>query len=138
MPKRILLIAFAVAALALAACNSGYNPDDLYGTPVPSASPTPPTTPNPTITAAVVTVTVSSSPLPNQPVNLYTDSNGTLGTLIRTQNTDSSGQTTFTGLTAAANYCFQTTYTPTTAGSLQQIAKQCTDIWFAGITFAFP
>jgi hypothetical protein len=136
MPKRILLIAFAVTALALAACNSGYNPEDLYGTPVPTTA-TPSETPNPTITAAVVTVTVSSSPLPDQPINLYTDSNGSLGTLITTQKTGSSGQTTFTDLKAAANYCFETSYTPTAPGSLTQIGKQCTDLWFAGITFAF-
>jgi hypothetical protein len=136
MPKRILLIAFAVTALALAACNAGYNPENLYGTPVPSAS-VAPETPNPTITAAVVTVTVSSAALANQPVNLYTDVSGSLGTLIATQNTNSSGQTTFTGLTPAANYCFSTSYTPSTAGALTQNAKQCTNLWFAGITFAF-
>jgi hypothetical protein len=137
MPKRMLLIALAATSLALAACGGAYNPNNLYGTPPPSASPTPPTTPNPALTAAAVTVTVSGSPLPNQPVDLYTDANGHQGTLISTQLTGTAGTTTFNGLTGAANYCFYTTYTPPAAGSLQQKQSVCTDLWGFGVTLAF-
>lgn len=135
MPKRILLLAFAATALALAACNSGYNPNDLYGTPAPTAT-TATETPNPVDSQSIVTVYVSSSPLPNQPVNLYTDTNGNTGMLISTQVTDSTGSTTFTGLTPAANYCFTSTYSPPTG--LKPITdSQCGFLWFTGITFSF-
>jgi len=136
MPKRILLLAFAVTAIALASCNSGYNPNYLYGTPTPSVTVVP-TTPNPTASNAAVTVYVSNSPLPNQAVNLYSDSNGHVGSLITTQTTDSTGTTTFTSLTPAANYCFTTSYTPATPGATAQNATQCTDLWSFGITFDF-
>ncbi|HUA08950.1 MAG TPA: hypothetical protein VMA98_06715 [Candidatus Acidoferrales bacterium] len=134
MPKRILLIAFAVTALALAACNSGYNVNDLYGTPAPSTTPSTPT-PNPSASTAIVSVYVGSTPLPNQPVNLSTDVNGSAGTLITTQTTDSTGTTTFSGLTPEANYCFTTSYTP--AGGLPQSGSQCGYLWFDGLVFSF-
>ncbi|HUN29475.1 MAG TPA: hypothetical protein VMV65_06690 [Alphaproteobacteria bacterium] len=134
MPKRILLLAFAATALALAACNSGYDVNDLYGTPAPTAT-TATATPNPVDSQSIVHVYVSSSPLPNQPINLYTDTNGNIGTLISTQVTDSTGSTTFTGLTPAKNYCFTTSYTP--AGGLPQNASQCGFLWFAGVYFYF-
>ena len=134
MPKRILMLAFAATALALVACNSGYNPNDLYGTAEPTAT-IAPETPNPTVSSAIVTVEVSNSPVPNQPVNLYTDTTGNTGTLISTQMTDSTGTTTFNGLTPAANYCFTTSYKP--PGGLPQNASQCGFYWFAGITFTF-
>jgi hypothetical protein len=137
MPKRMLLIGLAVASLALAACGATYNPNDLYGTPPPTATPTPVTTPNPTISAALVTVTVSGSPLPSQPVNLYTDVSGHIGTLILTQDTGATGETTFSNLSPAQNYCFNSSYTPTTAGSLAQNQTICTDLWGFGITMAF-
>jgi hypothetical protein len=128
MPKRILFYAFAATALVLAACNGGINPDDLYGTPVPSAT-LATLTPNPTATAALVEVFASDSPLPSQPVNLY-NSNASaqpLGTPIATQDTNSSGEVTFTGLTAKAWYCFTSTYTGTSG--LPQNASRCSDIW---------
>jgi hypothetical protein len=135
MPKRILMTAFAVTALALAACNSGYNPNDLYGTPVPTATPASPT-PNPVASTAIVTVTASSQPLANWPVNLMTDVNGNAGSLISTQMTDSTGTTTFSNLTPAQNYCFQTSYTP--PGGLAQTQSSCGFLWFNGQTFNFP
>jgi hypothetical protein len=136
MPNRILSIAFAATALSLAACGGAFNnPSDLFGTAVPSASPTPVTTPNAKVSAALVIVTVSSSPLPNQPVMLFTDTNGHTGTLISTQETDASGQTLFTGLTPAMNYCFTTSFTPTTPGSLTQDPTTCTNLWFLGVEF---
>ena len=135
MPKRILLIAFAVTALALAACNAGYNPNDLYGTPVPSST-IATATPNPTITAAIVTVYASSQPLPNWPVSLYTSVNGNAGSLITTQNTDSTGTTTFTGLTAGTTYCFQSSYT--SPGGLPTTTSLCNYTWFNGEVFNFP
>ncbi|MGA7571538.1 MAG: hypothetical protein WBG27_08880 [Candidatus Aquilonibacter sp.] len=135
MPKRILMLAFAATALVLVACNSGYNPNDLYGTAAPTAT-TAPETPNPTASSAVVQVLVSNSPLPNQPVSLWTDTNGNTGTLISTQNTDSTGVTTFSNLTPAANYCFTSTYSPPT-GLKPVTDSQCGFYWFSGITFTF-
>ncbi|HTX56926.1 MAG TPA: hypothetical protein VMD47_07460 [Candidatus Acidoferrales bacterium] len=132
MPKRTLSIAFAVTALALAACNSGYNPNDLYGTPSPTST-TSTSTPNPTDSTAVVTVYASSAPLPDQPVNLYSDVNGAIGSLIKTQTTDSTGTTTFSNLTPATNYCFTTSYTP--PSGLTQNASQCGFLWFSGVVF---
>jgi hypothetical protein len=137
MPKRMLLIALAVTSLVLVACGATYNPNDLYGTPAPTATPTPVTTPNPNLSAAPVSVTVSGSPLPSQAVSLYSDSNGHIGSLIVTQNTNSSGQTTFSNLKPATGYCFSSTYTPTTSGSTQQKQTDCTDLWGFGIDFAF-
>ena len=136
MPNRILSIAFAATALLLAACDAAAdNPNDLFGTAVPSASPTPVTTPNVRVSAALVIVTVSSAPLPNQPVMLFTDTNGQTGTLITTQETNSNGETTFSGLTPAMNYCFTTTFTPSTPGALTQKPTTCTNLWFLGVEF---
>jgi hypothetical protein len=136
MPKRIFL-AFALAALALVACNQNVN--DLYGTAPPSASPTPSLTPNPVTTAATVTVTYLGSPVPSQVVTLYSSSaaSQTPGPPIVTQTTNPAGQTTFNGLTAAAWYCFATTYTPKTAGALPRTQNACSDIWFAGVDLSF-
>ncbi|HTV91134.1 MAG TPA: hypothetical protein VMG98_00300 [Verrucomicrobiae bacterium] len=130
MPKRILLIAFAAAAIALAACDQGYNPNDLYGTPAPTAT-TSTATPNPVASTAVVTVWVSSSPLPNQTVVMSTDVNGTIGSTIISQTTDSTGTTTFSNLAPGTNYCFSTTYTP--AGGFKQTPSQCGFLWFDGV-----
>lgn len=135
MPKRMLLIGLAVASLALAACGAAYNPNDLYGTPVPSSSPTPTVTPEPTASSALVLVTVSGTPIPNQAVNLYTDVDGRAGTLKTTQETNSAGETTFVNLTPTSNYCFSTTYTP--AGATQQTQSICTDLWGFGVDLAF-
>jgi hypothetical protein len=134
MPKRILLIAFATAAIALAACNSGYNPEDLYGTPAPIAT-TATATPNPTVSSAVVTVYVSNSPLPNQTVNLSTDVSGTAGSLIASQVTNSAGTTTFLNLTPGANYCFTSSYTP--PSEPMQNFSQCGFFWFNGVPINF-
>ncbi len=133
----MLLIALAATALALVACSGGYNPNNLYGTPLPSASPTPPTTPNPTISSAVVTVTLLGLPLPSQPVGLYADNGGHVGAPITSQTTTAAGTATFAGLTPASNYCFKSTYTPSAAGSLPQSQTVCTDLWGFGITISF-
>jgi energy-converting hydrogenase Eha subunit F len=135
MPKRILSIAFAVTALALAACNAGYNPNDLYGTPAPTST-IATATPNPTITAAIVSVYASSQPLPNWPVTLSQSVNGNAGAVITTQNTDSTGTTTFTGLTAGTTYCFQASYTA--PGGLSTTQTKCNYTWFNGEVFNFP
>jgi hypothetical protein len=133
MPYRTLLAVFVAAtSLALAACNN-YNPNYLYGTPTPS--PTPTGTPNPNITSATVTVEVSSSPLPNETVTLSNDVNGAIGSTIATQTTNSSGQTTFSGLKGAGFYCFSASYTP--SGSLPQMQAYCGQYWQTGITFNF-
>src|SRR5208283_3647832 len=127
MPKRIL-------SIALAACNAGYNPNDLCGTPVPSST-IATATPNPTITAAIVTVYASAQPLPNWPVSLYTSVNGNAGSLLTTQNTDSTGTTTFTGLTAGTTYCFQASYAAN--GGLATTTSLCNYTWFNGEVFNF-
>ena len=137
MPNRMLLIALAVTSLALAACGATYNPNDLYGTPLPTATPTPVTTPNPNLSAAPVSVTVAGSPLPNQPVSLYSDSSGHIGSLILTQDTSATGQTTFSNLKPATGYCFSSVYTPTSAGSTQQKQTFCTNLWGFGVDFSF-
>lgn len=134
MPKRILPLAFALVAISLAACNSGLDYNSLYGTPAPTSTAT--GTPDPTVTAAAVTVTVSGSPLPNQQVVLANDTNGVPGSTIATQLTDATGQTTFTALTGAANYCFSTTYTPPAPG-LQQTKSYCGNRWQYGIILQF-
>ncbi len=130
MPKRILSIALAAIALGLVACNSNTNINALYGTPQPTSTAT--LTPDPSATAAIITVTLNGSPMPNQPVTLSNDLNGTIGTTIKTQNTDSSGTTTFNGLTGAANYCFSSVYTPTTVGATQQTPSYCGPYWGHG------
>jgi hypothetical protein len=140
MPNRMLLIALAVTSLALAtlsACGATYNPNDLYGTPLPTATPTPVTTPNPNLSAAPVTVTVGGEPVANQPVSMYSDISGHIGSLILTQDTSSTGQTTFSNLTPSTGYCFTSTYTPAVAGSTQQKQTFCTNLWGFGIDFAF-
>jgi hypothetical protein len=145
MPKRIFL-AVAAMACALAACNSA-NPADIYGTATPSASAVPTLTPNPSDTAAAILVTYQGSPLPSQPVSLYSSSatSQTPGPLITTQLTDSTGATTFTNLTGAGWYCFSTSYTPPTPtpapsvsptpvpSPLTRSQTACTDLWFVGI-----
>jgi energy-converting hydrogenase Eha subunit F len=136
MPKRILLIALAVTALALAACNIGYNPNYLYGTPLPTATMST-STPNPTISAAIVTVYASSVPLPNWQVNLYTSTSaGNAGTLLKTQTTDSTGTTTFSNLTPGTTYCFNSQYSP--PSGLMQNTYICNFTWFNGVVFNFP
>lgn len=149
MPKRILAFAFASAALALAACNNG-DINNLYGsataTPVPTSTASP--SPNPTASAAVVTVYYQGSPLPNQPVTLNTSTaSGNVGTQIRTQTTNSSGQTTFSNLTPSTLtpstwYCFTSTYQPPWASPpptpLPQTQQQCTPYWgTVGVTINF-
>ena len=130
------MIAFAVTALALAACNAGYNPNDLYGTPVPSATTTATPTVNPSISAAIVTVYASNQPLPDWPVSIYTSVNGNAGSLITTQTTDSTGTTTFSNLTAGTNYCFNAQFTP--PGGLMQNSWLCNNTWYDGVVFSFP
>ena len=132
MPKRILGITLAIAALAFAGCG---NTNPLLGT---TATPTPvPATPNPTITAAIVKVYASSSPLPNQPVGVSTpDTTGHAGTAFATQLTNASGIATFNNLTGAATYCFTTTYVPPSP-TLSQTQSQCTQFWGNGLTFNF-
>ena len=141
MPKRILAIAFAVGALALAACNNG-NPNNLYGsaTPTPSATPSP--SPNPSASTATVTVTYSNSPIPNQPVSVSTpDSTGNFSVsgIITTINTNSSGVATFSNLTPAKTYCWASTYTPAAPGSLARTGYTgCTNLWgWTGLSIAF-
>jgi hypothetical protein len=135
--RSLVSLVFAVVSLALAACNNAYNPNYLYGTPTPSPTATAPTTPNPAITDATVSVEYSSAPINNEPVTLSTYVNGGAGPAIKTQNTNTNGATTFTGLTGAANYCFSATYTPPVSGALAQTQSYCGDLWQTGITLNF-
>ncbi|MBV8638983.1 MAG: hypothetical protein JO322_12940 [Candidatus Eremiobacteraeota bacterium] len=143
MSKRILAFAFAAAAMALAACNNG-NVNNLYGsataTPVPTSTSSP--SPNPTASTAVVSVYYAGSPLPNQPVTLSTSVNQSVGTPILTQNTDSTGKTTFSNLTPATWYCFSSTYQPPWSSPpptpLPQYQPQCSLYWgTVGVTIDF-
>ncbi len=137
MPKRILAFAFAATALALAACNNG-DINNIYGsatpTPVPTSTASP--SPDPHASTAVVSVYYSASPLPNQPVTLSSSVNGSVGSSILTQNTDSTGKTTFSNLTPTVTYCFSSTFTP--PGSLSRTQTECTPYWgTVGVTLSF-
>ena len=138
MPNRNALLAVAAFA-ALAACNSNYNINDLYGsaTATPTATPTP--TANPALTSATVTVTVSGSPIPSQVVNLYpstTTGQQSSTTPIATASTTANGEAIFNSLTGGQWYCFGTTYTP--SGSLAQTKSDCTNLWGTfGVQLAF-
>ena len=138
MPKRILASIVFLSALALAACG-GSGSGLSTPTPAPTATPTP----NQTLTTALITVNASGTPVPNQPVLLSTpDPNGRPGAVIATQNTNTSGQTTFTALTPAATYCFQATYNATPPPSpaptpLPQTKSYCVNYWAGGLTFNF-
>jgi len=120
MPKRIL-IALAMAATALAACNSNNLPTSP--TPSPTTSPTL----APGVSTAPVFVTVNGSPVPGAPVSLSTpDAAGRPGMPIATQTTGPNGGTTFTGLTAAKNYCFSAM---TAVSGSTQTFSLCTIYW---------
>jgi hypothetical protein len=143
MPKRILAFAFAVSALALAACNNG-NVNNLYGsatpTPVPTSTASP--SPDPSASAAVVTVTYQGVAQGGVPVTLYTSVNGSIGTQITQQTTNSSGQTTFKNLTPAIFYCFGATFqppaTPPPPTPSPRSQSECTPYWGTiGVSFAF-
>lgn len=131
MPKRFF-IAFALAAVALVACNN-YNPYGLTG-PTPTPSPSPSYSPNPGITAANVLFSVASTPIPNQPVAMSTpDPSGRPGAAIATVITNSTGTSTFSGLTPAQTYCWTTMYTP--PGTSPQNYSVCAfpQYWQAGV-----
>ena len=126
MPKRIL-IAVALAALGLAACNSGYNP--LSGVPTPT--PTVTYVPNPNITSTTVLVTVAGTPQPSLTVTEYLSSNGAAtGSPLATATTDPSGNAAFTGLTPTQPYCWQVTFPSPPAGFTSSV---CTLFWQNGI-----
>ncbi|HEV7180827.1 MAG TPA: hypothetical protein VGN11_13220 [Candidatus Baltobacteraceae bacterium] len=135
MPKRFL-IACAIAASALAAC-SGYNPTSIFGTPT-TPTPIPSYSPNPAITSALVTLSVSGSPVPNVPIIMSTpDPNGQAGAPIATVTTDSTGTSKFTSLNPTATYCWQAMYTPPGGPAPQQYSI-CTLYWQSGIRIGNP
>lgn len=128
MPKRILL-AMALAALGLAACNNGLNYNSLYGTPTPT--PTASYSPNPNITSTNVVVTVTGTPQPNVTVTEYLSSNGApTGSALATATTDSTGTANFTGLTPTQPYCWQVTFPSPPSGFT---SSTCTLYWQNGI-----
>lgn len=137
MPKRTFLVALAAFSL-LAACNGG-NINDIYGLATATPGPTGTPIPMPTGSTAVVYVTVSNSPLPNQPVYLYpADSAGTAiastapsvtATPIAEQTTNPSGDATFSNITPDTYYCFLTSYTAATPGALPTTKSTCYNYW---------
>jgi hypothetical protein len=128
-----LRISLAVAALALAACNGGTQPD---------VNPTAAPTAIPTGTAATVIARYQGNLLYNQPIVLWTNG-GTAtapapGTQIATVNTDPSslptgGEAIFSGLTPGTMYCWTYDYVlPTPPGNAY--TTYCTDAWSYGFT----
>ncbi len=117
MPKRVLIF-FALASLAVAACSSNGST-----TPQPSGSPGSPA-PNPSITTAHLTVTILGSPAPRIPVEESTPANKLSprpGTPFDIRNTGKKGKVYFTGLKPAKTYCWVAVIAPG-----QQYA-QCAD-----------
>lgn len=100
MPKRLLL-ALAVAALAIAACN---------GTPSTSATFTPSSpTPDPKITKATINVTINGTPVPKIPVEISTPRSTASprpGKPFFTKMTGKKGNASFTGLKPSQTYCW--------------------------------
>lgn len=128
MPKRIL-IAVALAALGLAACNNGLNYNSLYGTPTPTPNVT--YSPNPAITSTTVLVTVAGTPQPSVTVTEYASSNGAAtGSPLATATTNPSGDASFTGLNPAQPYCWQVTFPSPPAGFTSSV---CTLYWQNGV-----
>jgi hypothetical protein len=75
-------------------------------------------------------------------VNLYnsTTTGVQVGTApIATQTTNPSGVATFSNLTPTQWYCFATTYTASTPGSLPRTQESCLNYWgdANGVVFAF-
>ena len=100
MPKRLLL-AVAIAALVIAACN---------GTPATTSgfAPSSPT-PNPKIKKATVLVTANGTPVPRIPVEISTPRSTASprpGKPFFTKNTGKKGHATFTGLKPGQTYCW--------------------------------
>jgi len=126
MPKKFALV-FALAGItaAMAACNK-------ENTGV--VAPTP--TPVPTATSVTITALYQGTDLNNQPIMEY-DTNGSTtnpqpsGAPIATQNTNSSGQTTFTGLTPGNYYCWRYQYAVNSTTTSTQ--TYCGNNWSNGI-----
>jgi hypothetical protein len=125
MPKRIL-IAGALLALALAACNSGNTTPSTTATPSPT--PTPVFSANPGITTTLVTAFFQGNYKPGVTVFETTSNNGTIGTPITSQVTNVTGQTKFTGLVPGYSYCWYFNPTPALRTAI------CTNQWQSGIT----
>ena len=104
---RYLLVGFAAAALAIAACH-GSTPS----TPTaPSSSPTP----NPSITMASILVTVNGTPQPKVPVEISTPASTSSprpGKPFFTEKTGKKGYAKFRGLTPSQMYCWVALISP--------------------------
>jgi len=101
MPKR-LLFALAIAALAIAACNSG-------STTTPPSSPPVSPSPNPSIKKALVQVTIAGTPAANIPVEESTPQNPASprpGTPFDTVPTNKKGYAHFKDLKPSKTYCW--------------------------------
>ncbi len=127
MPKRIVL-AGAILALVLAACNSNANNPYAYTTASPG--PTPTYSANPTITSTTVTAYYRSFYQAGAVIYETTDVNGNIGTPITNQTANASGSTTFTGLKPGIGYCWYFIYG---SGNTKPTASACTVQWDNGI-----
>jgi hypothetical protein len=113
MPKRLLLV-LGVAALAIAACNSGNSP-----APTPSYTPGSPS-PNPSITKATIEVTISGTPAARIPVEASTPKNPQSprpGTPFETVNTGKKGLAHFNHLKYNKVYCWVALIAPSIKSS---------------------
>jgi len=126
MPKKFV---FALVLLGVTVLVAGCN-KSAGGVVSPTA------TPIPTGTTATITALYKGTALNNQPIMEYNTNGNTTnpqpsGAAIATQNTNSSGQTTFTGLTPGGYYCWQYQYqvNPTTLST----QTYCGNAWAAGV-----
>ncbi|MHB8178659.1 MAG: hypothetical protein ACYDA5_03790 [Vulcanimicrobiaceae bacterium] len=127
--KKSLRFLALLSLVALAACSSKPNFNYLANGPTPSPSPPP------NVTTATVTATYQGNPLPNQQISEYNSANGNLVLpAIAQQNTDSSGQTTFSNLTPGTIYCWRYVYQ---ASPTQTVTPTvCTSAWYNGVKLA--
>jgi hypothetical protein len=128
MLKKLVFALTLLGVTALAAgCNKG-----TTGSSVPAAAPTA----IPTGTTALITALYQGNPLNNQPIMEFNTNGSTTnpqpsGAPIATQNTNTSGQTTFTGLTPGGYYCWRYQFVVNATTTSTQ--TYCGNAWAAGV-----
>jgi hypothetical protein len=123
MPKKIWI---AIVLLGLAACNNNTTGSTVAPTP----------TPVPTATSVTITALYQGTALNNQPIMEYNTNGSTTnpqpsGAPIATQNTDTLGQTLFTGLTPGNYYCWRYQYAVNSTTTSTQ--TYCGNAWSNGV-----